>query len=93
MNPKKKKLLIGIGAAAVVVVGAYVGLCAWVGGSQTIMKDVHVGGVSVGGMTQQQAKSTLEQSMTQAKSVTASGRRGKPAGATSCFRAVPIWAA
>ena len=83
MNPKKKKLLIGIGAAAVVVVGAYVGLCAWVGGSQTIMKGVHVGGVSVGGMTQEQAKSTLEQSMTQAKSVTLPVEYGTWSGSIS----------
>ena len=33
MNPKKKMLLLGIGAAVVVLAGAYVGLCAWVGSS------------------------------------------------------------
>lgn len=69
-NPKKKALMLGIGAAAVVVVGAYAGLCAWVGSTPTIMKGVHVGGVSVGGMTQEQAKSTLEQSLDQVKDLT-----------------------
>ena len=69
-NPKKKGLWIGIGAAAVVVVGAYVGLCAWVGSSPTILKGVTVGGVPVGGMTQEQAKSTLEQGMEQSQALT-----------------------
>lgn len=69
-NPKKKALLIGIGAAVIVLAGAYAGLCAWVGSSQTILKGVTVGGVSVGGMTQEQAKSTLEQSMDEIKSLT-----------------------
>ena len=69
-NPKKKGLLIGIGAAAVVIVGAYVGLCAWVGSSPTILKGVTVGGVPVGGMTQEEAKSTLEQGMEQSKGLT-----------------------
>ena len=53
----------------VVLAGAYVGLCAWVGSSQTILKGVTVGGVSVGGMTQEQAKSALEEGMEQAKNV------------------------
>ena len=70
MNPKKKRLLLGVGAAVVVLAGAYVGLCAWVGSSQTILKGVTVGGVSVGGMTQEQAKSALEESMEQAQNVT-----------------------
>lgn len=52
-------------------------------GSQTIMKGVHVGGVSVGGMTQEQAKSTLEQSMTQAKSVTLPVEYGTWSGSIS----------
>lgn len=69
-NPKKKALLIGIGAAAVVVVGAYAGLCAWVGSSPAILKGVSVGGVSVGGMTQEQAKSALEDSLDQVKDLT-----------------------
>ena len=68
-NPKKKFLLLGLGAAVVVVLGAYAGLCAWVGGSQTILKGVSVGGVSVGGMTQEQAQSALEDSMIQAQAV------------------------
>ena len=50
-----KKVLIIAGAAVAVVLAAYLGLCAWVGGSGKIMPNVSVLGVDVSGMTAQEA--------------------------------------
>lgn len=69
-NKKKNKLLLGLCAVVVVIVCAYVGLCAWVGSSQQILKGVTVGGVPVGGMTQEQAKTVLDESMEKATAIT-----------------------
>ena len=43
----------------------YLGLCAWVGGQQTIFPNVSVLGIDLSGMTAEQAGSTLAQTMAQ----------------------------
>ena len=55
-----KKIWIIVGAAAGVLLAAYLGLCAWVGSMDTIFPNVSVLGVDVSGMTQEQAKTALE---------------------------------
>ena len=64
--PDKKKIaLIAGGAAAAVLLGGYLGLCAWAGGSQNIFPGVCVAGVPVGGMSRQDALSLLEENLGQ----------------------------
>ena len=64
-NPKKKIALIAAGSAAVVLLGGYLGLCAWVGGSPDILKGVSVAGVPVGGMSRQEALAALDENLGQ----------------------------
>ena len=65
-----KIALIAAGCAAAVLLAAYLGLCAWVGGSPNILKGVSVAGVPVGGLTREQALETLEDNLGQVSSVT-----------------------
>ena len=48
-----RKGLIIAGAAAGILLAAYLGLCAWVGASGRILPNVSVLGVDVSGMTEQ----------------------------------------
>jgi len=54
-----KKGLIAACAAVVVLLGAYLGLCAWVGSMDTIFPNVSVAGLDVSGMTVEEAQSAL----------------------------------
>lgn len=56
----RKKGLIIAGAAAAVLLAAYLGLCAWVGASAAILPNVSVAGIDVSGMTAEQAQAALE---------------------------------
>lgn len=58
-----KKALIIAGAAAGLLLAAYLGLCAWVGSRDTIFPNVSVAGVDVSGLTAAQAQEKLEQAM------------------------------
>lgn len=60
---KGKKLWIAAGAAAAVVLCAYLGLCAWVGSVNTIFPNVTVLGVDVSGMTVEQAQAAVERAL------------------------------
>ena len=66
---RRKIALIAAGCAAAVLLAAYLGLCAWVGGSPNILKGVSVAGVPVGGLTREQALETLEDNLGQVSSV------------------------
>ena len=56
------KLALGITAGlAGVLAAGYLGLCAYVGTGSTILPNVEIGGVDVGGMSQAQAKTALEE--------------------------------
>ena len=66
---RRKGVLIAAGCAAAVLLAAYLGLCAWVGGSPNILKGVSVAGVPVGGLTREQALETLEDNLGQVSSV------------------------
>ena len=54
-----RTLALLLAAAAVVLALAYVGLCAWVGASGTILPRVSAAGVGLGGLTQAQATERL----------------------------------
>lgn len=58
----KRKIWIAVGVVLAVLIGAYVGLCAWAG-SQGIMNHVSVAGLDVSGMSVEQARSALEQAL------------------------------
>ena len=58
----KRKIWIAVGDVLAVLIGAYVGLCAWAG-SQGIMNHVSVAGLDVSGMSVEQARSALEQAL------------------------------
>ena len=65
LKTKKKELPLGVvigGTFAGIILGGYLGLCTWVnfGG---IMPNVTVGGLDVGGLSQEQAQVRLEQAM------------------------------
>lgn len=62
---KKKKICIIAGAAAGVLLCAYLGLCVWVGGMDTIFPNVSVLGVDVSGMTLAQAKAAVDEALEQ----------------------------
>ena len=66
---RRKIALIAAGCAAAVLLAAYLGLCAWVGGSPNILKGVSVAGVPVGGLTREQALETLEDNLGQVSNV------------------------
>ena len=70
LNKKKKIALIAAGGVAVVLLGGYLGLCAWVGSSSAILNGVSVAGVPVGGMTREQALAALEEQLGQVSDVT-----------------------
>lgn len=53
------------GLVAGTALAGYLGLCAWVGGQQTIFPNVSVLGIDLSGMTAEQAGSTLAQTMAQ----------------------------
>ena len=63
---KKKVALIVVGGVAAVLLGGYLGLCAWVGSSSAVLRGVSVAGVPVGGMTKEQAVETLKDQLGQA---------------------------
>lgn len=60
---KKKKICIIAGAAAGVLLCAYLGLCAWVGSTDTIFPNVYVLGVNVSGMTASQAQAAVDEAL------------------------------
>ena len=63
-TPGKGKIgLIVAAVLAVLLVGGYLGLCAWVGTSSQIMPGVSVAGVSLGGMTREQAGEVLAEEL------------------------------
>ena len=62
--------LIAAGCVAAVLLGGYLGLCAWVGSSAHILNGVSVAGVPVGGLTREQALETLEDNLGQVSNVT-----------------------
>ena len=62
---KKKKICIIAGAAAGLLLCAYLGLCAWVGSMDTIYPNVSVMGVDVSGMTLSQAQTAVEEALEQ----------------------------
>lgn len=55
-----KKWAIAVGVTTGVILGAYLGVCAWAGSTDTIFPNVHVAGVDVSGMTVGQAQLALE---------------------------------
>ncbi len=63
---RPKKAFIIAGAVLAVLVGAYVGLCAWAGQSQRIFPHTSVAGVDVSGMTEDEAAQVLSQQLEQA---------------------------
>ena len=56
----KRLALIVLGALAALVVLLYLGLCIYVGASNTILPKVYAGNVALGGMTREQAGKTME---------------------------------
>ena len=64
-EPKQKNIVpIVIGIAAAAVLAAYLGLCAWVGGSR-IMPNVSIAGVDVSGLDQAAARQKLERALSE----------------------------
>ena len=60
---KNKKIWIISGTAAAVLLGGYLGLCAWVNGSDRILPNVSVAGLDVSGMTAAEAETALDRAM------------------------------
>ena len=60
---KNKKIWMISGAAAAVLLGGYLGLCAWVNGSDRILPNVSVAGLDVSGMTAAEAETALSGAM------------------------------
>lgn len=60
---KNKKIWMISGAAAAAVLGGYLGLCAWVSGSDRILPNVSVAGLDVSGMTAAEAETALSGAM------------------------------
>jgi len=70
------KLALGIAAGvAGVLIAGYLGLCAYVGTGSTILPNVEIGGVSVGGMSPEQAQAALEERVESHMGGTAVGLR------------------
>ena len=67
---RKKIAAIVAACVAAVLLGGYLGLCAWVGSSANIMAGISVAGVPVGGMSREQALETLEENLGQVANVT-----------------------
>lgn len=61
---EKRRWIIPAAVAGVLLVG-YLGLCAWVNGSDQIMPNVSVAGLDVSGMTIDQAQRAVEQAVEQ----------------------------
>ena len=60
---RNKKVWVISGAAAAAVLGGYLGLCAWVSGSDRILPNVLVAGLDVSGMTAAEAETALSGAM------------------------------
>lgn len=60
---KNPKIWMLSGAAAAVLLGGYLGLCAWVNGSDRILPNVSVAGLDVSGMTAAEAETALNGAM------------------------------
>lgn len=60
---RNKKVWVISGAAAAVLLGGYLGLCAWVSGSDRILPNVSVAGLDVSGMTAAEAETALSGAM------------------------------
>ena len=60
---KNKKIWMISGAAAAVLLGGYLGLCAWVSGSDRILPNVSVAGLDVSGMTAAEAETAVSGAM------------------------------
>lgn len=60
---KNKKIWMISGGAAAVLLGGYLGLCAWVNGSDRILPNVSVAGLDVSGMTAAEAETALSGAM------------------------------
>ena len=60
---KNKKIWMISGAAAAGLLGGYLGLCAWVSGSDRILPNVSVAGLDVSGMTAAEAETALSGAM------------------------------
>lgn len=59
-----KKAAIALGAAAVLVLAGYLGLCAYAGsGGGRMAPNTHIGGVAVGGQSTEAAAATLESAL------------------------------
>ena len=66
---KKKATLAFVGGITTILLGGYIVLCAWVDSSPKILLGVSAAGVPVGGMTQEQALSALEENLGQVSNV------------------------
>ena len=62
-NGKKKMWLIVTGVVLGALLVAYLGLCAWVNGSDRILPNVSVAGLDVSGMTVEEAQTALDRAM------------------------------
>ena len=60
---KNKKIWVISGTAAAVLLGGYLGLCAWVNGTDRILPNVSVAGLDVSGMTVEEAQTALDRAM------------------------------
>lgn len=58
-NPGGKKGIIIAGVILAVVMGAYLGVCAWAGGNSNMLPNVTVAGLDVSGLSQEQAQTLL----------------------------------
>ena len=59
---KRKKIVLIVALSAVgLIVAAYLGLCAYVSGTSTVLPGVRVGEAQLGGLTQQQAPLSRQQ--------------------------------
>lgn len=61
--PKRKIALIAVGAVALAVVGAYLGVCAYASGYNRILPNTSVAGVDVGRMTLAEARAHLSEQL------------------------------
>lgn len=76
-----KKWIIAVAAVVVVLLLAYLGLCAWVGQSGTVLPNTTADGVELGGLTREEARDRLEQTLNSREdgfqvSLTVSGHEG-----------------
>lgn len=85
-QPNKIKWgLIAAALVAVAAVSGYLGLCSWVGSSPKILPNVSIAGVDVSNMTQDQARTAVEQAVERyGGGATATLRCGDWSGTVSC---------